>query len=56
MRFNKKKIISVLDQKDMQKFCKNLKKFKKHHPNFDIDGVMKKLYPNMDLKDICGGQ
>lgn len=53
MRFNKKKLRSSFDFKDVRLFCENLKKFKKRHPNFDLETVMKKLYPNIDLKEIC---
>jgi hypothetical protein len=56
MRFNKKKVLSVLDQKEIQRFCLNLKKFKKNHPSFDLEGVMKKLYPTINLKDVCDCQ
>lgn len=51
MRFNKKKLLSKLDIKDVQLFYKSLKKFKKNHPDFDIERVMKKLYPTIDPND-----
>lgn len=53
MKFNKRKSHSSLDSKDVRLFCENLKKFKKRHPNFDLEAIIKKLYPNIDLKDVC---
>jgi uridine kinase len=52
MKPNKKKAHTALDTKDTRLFFKNLKKFKQRHPDFDLEKVMKKLYPNLDLKDI----
>lgn len=45
MKYNRKKIQAALDLKDIRMFYKTLQKFKQRHPNFDIEAVMKKLYP-----------
>jgi hypothetical protein len=52
--FNKKnkiskRIYSENEKMEIIKFYQMLVKMKKNRPNFDIDGVIKKVYPNHNI-------
>lgn len=49
-RFNKK--IDTLNYEEIKMFYLMLNKYKQQHPCFDVNKVIIKLFPNLDLSKI----
>lgn len=53
MRIFKRKnniIIITIDYFELDKFLEELKKYKSKHPEFNIERVILKLYPNIQIE------
>ncbi|WMW77789.1 hypothetical protein RF683_09895 [Flavobacterium sp. 20NA77.7] len=49
---SKKKDDSSYNYKEIKKFYENLLKLKENRPHFDVDSILKNLYPAIDIEKL----
>ena len=53
IRKMEKRHYSENEKREIIKFYQMLVKMKKRRPNFNVEGIIKELYPNLDIDFSC---